>query len=65
MRVEVQATMVYKILTSMKNIARVRFSVSKRLFEGAQGYDEMTEERYFGVFKKWVHKVDMRVSITS
>ena len=64
MRADVQTTHVYKVLSSMKNITLVRFSISKRLFEGSRGYDAMTEERYFGFFKKWVHKVTMRVSIT-
>ena len=62
-RAEVEATMVYKILSSLNNIKDVRFSISKLIFQGAAGYAEMTDDRYIGVFTQWSRKATMSTSI--
>ena len=49
---DLETTMVYKILASLKTIVGVRFSISKEIFFGTADYDALVEDRYIdGEFK--------------
>ena len=44
--------MVFKILSSLKSVVGVRFSISKKIFLGAGGYADLQAERYVGCFQR-------------
>ena len=44
--------MIYKILSSLKTVVGVRFSISKGIFLGIEGYDDLAEARYSGTFTR-------------
>ena len=56
--------MEYKVISSLKSVSGVRFSVSRNIFRGAAGFDDMEDERYVAVMNRWVVRKDCKVSIT-
>ena len=49
---DLETTMAYKILASLKTIVGVRFSISKEIFFGTADYDALVEDRYIGRFTR-------------
>ena len=60
---ELESHLVFKIISSLKTVVGVRFSISREIFLGCAGYDELTSDRFVGRITRFANVKSRTLSI--